>query len=124
MHCVVHRCSAYMLVGVAISYIDSHALCSSQMLCLYVSGCGYAILSTVIFLQYLQSVYSMYCMSKIRFILYYFLVLFYFHNLFDFGTCKPFFLYFPQHLSLMIFSRHSVRGGTFPIIGGGGTYQI
>ena len=27
-----------------------NALCSSQMLCLYVSGCGYGILSTVIFL--------------------------------------------------------------------------
>ena len=27
-----------------------NALCSSQMLCLYVSGCGYAIFSTGIFL--------------------------------------------------------------------------
>ena len=27
-----------------------NALCGSQMLCLYVSGCGYAILSTAIFL--------------------------------------------------------------------------
>ena len=49
------------------------------MLCLYmyVCGCGYAILSTVIFLQYLQSVYVV---SKIWFIiLFYFIVLFYFY---------------------------------------------
>ena len=50
----------------------------------------------------------------------YFVLLPGFHNLFDFGSCKPFFL---QHLSLMIFSRHSVRGGTFPIRGGHTRYN-
>ena len=52
-----------------------NALCSSQMLCLYVSGCVYAILSTVIFLQYFLSEYVL---SKIYFVLFPCLFYFYF----------------------------------------------
>ena len=77
MHCVVHRCSAYMWVG----------------------------LSTVNFLQYLRSVYVL---SKIWFILFYFLV-FIFFNLVIYLTSfhvNPFFYIFSQHLSLGISSRH------------------
>ena len=43
--------------------------------------------------------------NLINFVLFHFFQL---GNLFYFVSCKPFFLYYSQHLSLMIFSRLSV----------------
>ena len=95
-----------------------HCIAISLMICLYVRGCGYAIMAqtkemcncqqsicVVFFLQYLPS--ELYVLSKIEL----FISSFYFFqlgNLFDFVSYKLCFLYFSQHLSLGVFSGHSV----------------